>query len=227
MQKDPYLILKVSPDANENEILEAYNSLKKQYSEERFLPGDEGRIAAENLTDLEQAYNDAMAALAQKRSYNNYGSKFGDIENMIKAGKLEAAQHELDEMDDRSAEWHYVQSIVFYRKNWYNECLKQLDFAIMIEPNNQKYLDAKARLRQVLYGPNSPVLAGPQGQRQNQYQNQNNQYQNQNQNQYQNQQQQYYQQRQMGGGMCGSEESCCLQSLLTLCCCQMMGGGCR
>ena len=222
MHKDPYLILKISKNATEDEILKAYNKLRKKYSEERFLPGDEGRIAAENLTDLEQAYNDAMAELSQRRSFNSYGTKFGDIENLIKAGKLELAQSELDELDERNAEWHYVQSIIFYRKNWYSECLKQLDFAIMIEPANKKYLDAKARLKEFLYGPNSPVLnaggQGQQGQRQNQYQNQN---------QYNNQQHQNYnQQRQMGGGMCGSEESCCMNALLSLCCCQMMGG-CR
>lgn len=221
MHRDPYSILKISKNAAEDEILQAYNQLRKQYSEERFLPGEKGRIAAENLTDLEQAYNDAMAELSQRRSYNSYGTKFGDIENLIKAGKLELAQSELDELDERNAEWHYVQSIVFYRKNWYSECLKQLDFAIMIEPNNKKYLDAKARLKEFLYGPNSPVLnPGQQGQQ--------NQYQNQHQNQYQNQQQsQYREQRQMGGGLCGgSDEACCLNTLLTLCCCQMMGG-CR
>jgi len=223
MHNDPYSILKISSDANEDEIIKAYNRLKKQYSEERFLPGDEGRIAAENLTDLEQAYNDAMAELSQRRSYNSYGTKFGDIENLIKAGKLELAQAELDELDERNAEWHYVQSIVFYRKNWYSECLKQLDFAIMIEPENKKYLDAKARLKEFLYGPNSPILnaggqGGGQGRQQNQYQGQG---------QYQNQQQSQYQQRQMGGGLCGgSEESCCMQALCSMCCCQMMGG-CR
>lgn len=216
MYKDPYSFLQISKNATEDEVLRAYNRLRAKYSEERFLPGDEGRIAAENLTHLEQAYNDAMAELSQRRSYNSYGSKFGDIENLIKAGKLELAQQELDELDERTAEWHYVQSIVFYRKNWYSECLKQLDFAIMIEPANQKYLDAKARLKEFLYGPNSPVFnAGQQGQngRQGQYQNQ--------------QQSQYREQRQMGGGLCGeSDEACCMNTLLTLCCCQMMGG-CR
>lgn len=211
MQKNPYLILGLREDASEQEIDSAYYNLRMKYSEDRFLPGDEGRIAAEKLSELDEAYQEVLRLYQEKQAYESYGSSFGEIENLIKAGQLDKAQAMLDNSGERTGEWHYLQSIIFYRKNWYTESLKQLEFAMSLEPNNTKYANAHMRLKNLMYGPQNQQ--GPNQGSYNQGPNRN----------YQNPPPQQ-------AGCCsgtGAEENCCLQMLCAQCMCQMLGGGCN
>ena len=69
-------------------------------------------------------------------------------EELIKKGAVSEAQNRLDDINDRNAEWHYLQSVVFYKKNWINESKKQLEIALSMEPHNEKYADAYTKLKQ-------------------------------------------------------------------------------
>ena len=138
-----YKILGVSENATDEEIEAAYSRLKDEYSRDRFLEGEAGNLAAKNLTKLETAYQEI------KESRRNTAKPDGkepesleEVEKLLKAGKIAEAQTALDNVTDRSAEWHYLQSVVFYKKNWLNESKKQLEIAMNIEPHNQKYSDA-------------------------------------------------------------------------------------
>ena len=53
--------------------------------------------------------------------------------------KIAEAQTKLDDFNGRNAEWHYLQSVVFYKKNWVNESKKQLEIAISMDGSNEKY----------------------------------------------------------------------------------------
>ena len=144
-----YKILGVSENATDEEIEAAYSRLKDEYSRDRFLEGEAGNLAAKNLTKLETAYQEI------KESRRNTAKPDGkepesleEVEKLLKAGKIAEAQTALDNVTDRSAEWHYLQSVVFYKKNWLNESKKQLEIAMNIEPHNQKYSDAYTKLKQ-------------------------------------------------------------------------------
>jgi DnaJ-class molecular chaperone len=220
MYKDPYLILQVSEGASEEEINAAYESLKRQYTEQMFLPGEAGAEAARKLTELEEAYREVKSTLESKRAEADYGSRFGVIEEKIKQNKINEAQQMLDEIMDRNAEWHYLQSIIFYKKSWYNESKAQLEIAASMEPGNPKYRDALNRLNVFMSG-----QAKQQGYRQADAQ-------------YGPQEgasdtshRQYgrgaaYDDRQMGGicGAPGTAENCCLQLICADCCCECLGG---
>ncbi len=144
-----YKILNVSEDATIEEIETAYKQLKAKYSKDRFLEGVEGNQAARNLTKLETAYHEIMA---NKRKVNDNASEnvidFSDVELAIKNGDIASAQQKLDDIIDRNAEWHYLQSVVFYKKNWTNESRKQLEIALNMDPHNAKYADAYTKLKQ-------------------------------------------------------------------------------
>ena len=141
-----YKILGVSENASIEEIENAYNTLKKQYSNDRFLEGEAGNQAAKNLTKLENAYNEIM-------NNKNGGDLFDDntsyeqVEKFIRDGDLNRAQDALDGFSSRDAEWHYFQSVIFYKKNWKNESLKQLEIAMNMDPSNDKYSSAYAKLK--------------------------------------------------------------------------------
>ncbi len=147
--REYYKILGVSENATNEEIENAYKVLKEKYSKERFCEGEVGNEAARNLTKLETAYQEITVS---RKAYKEEGEKkvedFSDIELLIKKGDISGAQAKLDDASERSAEWHYLQSVVFYKKNWVNESKKQLEIAMSMEPHNPKYSEAYTKLKQ-------------------------------------------------------------------------------
>ena len=169
--KNSYQILGVSELNSNEEITARYNELKAKYSEERFLPGTQGNDAAQMLGAIEQAYvyimterkaegfteadtyhapesreNDQAAPRENADGTENDKSAYAKVDAFIKAGRIDDAQNELDGFSERSAEWHYLQAVVYYKRNWGNECKKQLEIALRMEPDNKKYKDAYEKL---------------------------------------------------------------------------------
>ena len=146
--KEYYKILMVSENATDEEIQSSYRELKEKYSRERFLEGEVGNEAARNLTKLETAYHEIMES--RKTTIDNEGESvhnFEEVEKLIKNGRFDNAQDALDAVAVRNAEWHYLQSVIFYKKNWINESKKQLEIAMNMDPHNNKYSDAYSKLK--------------------------------------------------------------------------------
>ena len=196
--QENYKILGLPQNATEEEIDAAYNELKNKYSKDRFLEGEAGNEAARNLTKLETAYHDIKMSFKKNNSKDAPGYDFSEIEKLIKNGNISAAQSMLDDVNDRTAEWHYLQSVVFYKKNWINESKKQLEIAMNMEPHNEKYSESYSRLKQKM-----------------EYNDK--QFNNSNQGAYG----QPNEQRQMGGGA-----DSCLTFCLTWCCMDMLCSCC-
>ena len=142
MNKQYYEILGVAESATDEEIRARYEELKKKYSEERFLEGEAGNEAARMLNRIDVAYNEIMTERSEKHSAENAGSSYAKVDEYIRAGKINEAQAVLDEFNERPAEWHYLQSVVFYKKNWMNESKKQLEIALQMDSSNEKYRTA-------------------------------------------------------------------------------------
>ena len=53
-------------------------------------------------------------------------------------------------MTVREGEWHYFQSIVYYKREWLTESKKQLEAAVECDPGNQKYKTALEKLNIVI-----------------------------------------------------------------------------
>lgn len=143
-----YKILGLSEDASIEEIENAYQALKSKYSRERFYEGEVGNYAAKMLTKVETAYSEIMQRKNKKDDGKTSVNDYSEIERLIKLGNIALAQEKLDDFTDRNAEWHYLQSVIFYKKNWINESKKQLEIALTMEPHNQKYSDSFAKLKQ-------------------------------------------------------------------------------
>lgn len=156
-------ILGLPSTATRDEVKDKYNELRKQYLEDRFKPGDEGERAAEKLQELDVAYRDAMDAIDEREqranraanadnatSDNGATDDYESIRQQIKDNKLDEAQDALDQIIDRTAEWHYLQSILFYKRNWFLESKKQLEMACQMEPNNKRYKQSLDKLTKIL-----------------------------------------------------------------------------
>ena len=144
--REYYELLGLSETATDGEITERYYALKGKYSEDRWLDGEAGNEAARKLTQLENAYKEIMASRKEKRQNTEGKSSYEEIAELLKSDKLSEAQAKLDDCNDRGAEWHYLQAVVFYKKNWSNDSKKQLEIAMQMDPENVKYRSAYGKM---------------------------------------------------------------------------------
>lgn len=197
MINNPYDVLDLPEDSGEELLRARYDELKAKYGEQRFAAGEEGNEGARKLMELEEAWKIISARLEKNKAKEQFGGDFGQIDDLIKKGKYDEAQAMLDAYTDRGAEWHYLQSIVFYKRDWLTESRKQLKMAVDLEPTNEKYKTALTKLEMVMGNPETqaqnlgnqgaPVMGDPNAQM---------------------------------SGNCLS--NCCLAYCLTDCCCNMM-----
>ena len=140
MDKKNLEILGLSEGATKEDIQNAYETLRAKYLEERFMDGEAGNNAAKMLTKIHTAYDELMMEMREStKGGDGEGDSYDKVERLLKAGKLQEAQRVLDNFNERGAQWHYLQSAIFYRKHWMNESKKQLEIAIALDPENSKY----------------------------------------------------------------------------------------
>ncbi len=147
---NPFFVLGLNEGATKDEVENAYKVLREKYRQERFETGQRGEDAAEKLQQLEIAYNDLIRRFSFQQNAGGDSDAFDHIKELIKAGNYDSAQDLLDDCSVRDAEWHYIQSTIFFQKSWYLEAKKQLEIAIQLEPSNSKYKDALDRLTKYL-----------------------------------------------------------------------------
>ena len=147
MNLSNYEILQISESASDEEIREQYQSLKKKYSEERWQEGEAGTQAARMLEKIDAAYEEIMRERREAKKNTDGTDAFEEVAKLIRDGNISEAQQKLDSFNERNAEWHYLQSVVFYRKSWINESKKQLEIAMQMDDSNPKYRDAYEKLR--------------------------------------------------------------------------------
>lgn len=152
MDYNAYEILGLTTSATRDEIDAKYKELRDRYQRDRFLPGEEGEEASEKLQQIEVAYRDILASLEEAKQTDTFTNDEGyeEIQRLISEGKLSEAQALLDERETRDAEWHYVQSILFYKQNWFLESKKQLELACQIDPTNARYKQSLEKLTKIL-----------------------------------------------------------------------------
>lgn len=155
MQDNPFKILGVREDATQAEIFDAYCKLRDKYAEERFFEGEAGAEAARKLSEVQYAYEQAIASKTRSGVVDDDrggSAAFAEVRRLIREGKIADAQARLDDYMDRPAEWHYLQAKIYHQKNWFSECKKQLEMAVQMEPDNTKYKETLERLKKEMSG---------------------------------------------------------------------------
>ena len=61
------------------------------------------------------------------------------IKTLIDVGNTDDAQAMLDDIGEKDARWHYLCSLLYSEKKWFNESRKQLEIAIELDPDNEEY----------------------------------------------------------------------------------------
>ena len=146
---NPFEFFGLDVNADRQTLDARYNELKAEFKEKRFLEGEDGEQAARNLGYIEVYYEQACDYIS-KRDMGSNESIYIKVENLIKSGDLAGAQRTLDEISARDGEWHYLQSIIYYKQNWFLECKKQLEFAMAMDGTNPKYRNSYDKLTKIM-----------------------------------------------------------------------------
>ncbi len=153
--KDPYSVLGLSRDSDPELLKAKYNELHDLYSEQRFKSGEEGNEGARKLQELEEAWLIIGSDIERNGKRAEFGGSYEQVDSLIRDGKYNEAQDMLDSITERKGEWHYMQAIVFYKREWLTEARTQLEMALQDDPSNSKYRSSLDKLNMTIGGVNA------------------------------------------------------------------------
>ena len=158
--KDPYSVLGVSSSATDDEVKEAYRALARKYHPDNY--GDDNPLkdlANEKMQEINAAYDQIQKMRTNKgKSYRGGGTYYNDysgtgtssgvyveIRQMINSRRFGEAERTLAgiPMSERTAEWHYLTSVVLMQRGNVNDAMRELEIACDMEPGNVEYQRAK------------------------------------------------------------------------------------
>lgn len=155
---DPYKVLGVSENASDEEIKKAYRKLAKQYHPDNYVNNPLADLAAEKMKEINEAYDSIQkmrAAGGRSNSGSGYSgysdnSGFGRIRDLINKGRIDEAETLLSRMSDseRTAEWHFLMSLVYYRKGWMQDARNEINMACSMDQYNNEYRAFQQRMGQ-------------------------------------------------------------------------------
>lgn len=166
--KDPYTILGISSDATDEEVKNAYRALARKYHPDNY--GDDNplkELANEKMQEINSAYDEIMRMRSGGGSYSgggtyyqSYGSTgstsgvYIEIRRLINAKKYREAERRIAEVpiSDRTAEWHYLNSLILYQRGYINDSMRELEMACSMDPRNQEYQSAKQKFNTTTRG---------------------------------------------------------------------------
>ena len=168
--KDPYQILGIPPTASDEEVKEAYRKLARKYHPDNYAADNPlADLATEKMQEINEAYdaikNERIDAKMREQTGEGYrpgasktrsGRTGGDPNDPHYAAYCEARRHlnarrvaaadgilsRIPE-NERSAEWHFLKSVVLMHRGWMNDAMRELETACGMDPDNEEYQQAK------------------------------------------------------------------------------------
>ncbi|MBO4283419.1 MAG: J domain-containing protein [Clostridia bacterium] len=165
--KDPYQVLGIPPTATDEEVKEAYRNLARKYHPDNYNADNPlADLATEKMQEINEAY-DAIknerinAKMRAETSGQNAGSgatghtggdpndphyaAYCEARRYLNSRRVSAADGILSRIpeNERSAEWHFLKSVVLMHRGWMNDAMRELETACGMDPDNQEYQQAK------------------------------------------------------------------------------------
>ena len=156
--KDPYSILGVSKKATDEEVKAAYKALIRKYHPDNYSDDNPLKeLANEKTQEVNQAYDEIMRMRAagasdDSSSFTNSGNSYSgstgvyaDIRRTVNARRFSDAEKQLLAIpqSERTAEWHYLASVLLMHRNRQNDAMRELEIACNMDPSNIEYQKAK------------------------------------------------------------------------------------
>lgn len=151
---NPYEVLGVSEDADEETIKKAYRELVKKYHPDKYVNNPLADLAGEKIKEINKAYDMIMNKKmpkntgAQGSNGQTYGQQsysgqasFQNVRILISQSRIREALNMLETLP-RTAEWYYLSGRVRMQVGWYDQAISFLQTAVNMEPNNVEYRSA-------------------------------------------------------------------------------------
>lgn len=153
--KDPYSILGISKNASDEEVKAAYKALVRKYHPDNY--GDDNplkELANEKMQEVNQAYDEIMrmresgsasSSAGAGSSYSGSAGVYAEIRRTINSRRFGDAEKQLLNIPqaERTAEWHYLASVLLMHRNRQNDAMRELEIACSMDPSNIEYQKAK------------------------------------------------------------------------------------
>ncbi len=155
---NPYQVLGVSENASDEEIKKAYRKLAKQYHPDNYVDNPLKDLADQKMKEINDAYDTIQKQRASGSAYRqgNTGSNsysggdtgFARVRRLINSNRISEAEAVLNGMSqgERNAEWHFLMSLIFYRKGWLQDARNEINLACQMDPYNQEYRTFQQRM---------------------------------------------------------------------------------
>lgn len=165
--KDPYQVLGISPSASDEEVKEAYRALARKYHPDNYSSDNPlADLATEKMQEINEAYDaikneriDAkMRAGTNRQNAGSGGTErtggdpndphyaaYCEARRYLNSRRVSAADGILSRIpeNERSAEWHFLKSVVLMHRGWMNDAMRELETACGMDPDNREYQEAK------------------------------------------------------------------------------------
>ncbi len=149
---DPYEVLGVARDADEETIKKAYRSLIKKYHPDKYVNSPLADMAMEKTKEINKAYDMITGKNETQQGYNPYGNyggytyragadSYANVRALLTMNRTVEAEAMLNRLQ-KNAEWYYLMGVICLRKGWYDQGVTNLRRATELDPNNIEYRSA-------------------------------------------------------------------------------------
>lgn len=150
MNKSPYDVLGVSPNASDDEVKSAYRELTRKYHPDANVNNPLADLAEEKFKEVQEAYDTIMRQRQGGGGSAGYGS--GDytggyqqnsetqaVYSFINARRYRDALNLLNRMPNRNAEWYYLSAAANLGVGNNILARDHAATAVNMDPNNPQY----------------------------------------------------------------------------------------
>ncbi len=169
--KDPYSTLGISKNATDDEVKAAYRELARKYHPDNYTDDNPLKdLAKEKMQEINEAYDKITRDRAKKKKSGSSGTdssydssySYSHVRRLINDRNFKAAEVELTKVPqtERTAEWHYLASVLLMHRNRVNDAMRELEIACNMDPGNQEYQRAKEMFNNTANGYSNTYYAG-------------------------------------------------------------------
>lgn len=152
---NPYEVLGVSPNADEETVKKAYKELVKKYHPDKYVNNPLADLAAEKMKEINKAYDmivNKKTTAGGNTGYNspNYGRgysgytnaqpTFSTVRQLLQMNNVMQALMMLQRLP-KTAEWYYLSGLANVKAGRYTDGIRYMEQAVSMESNNSEYRD--------------------------------------------------------------------------------------